>query len=101
MNKPWHLGPYQILEMSYLNDISLQAALPVAPDTAASIASDLCQAEAAMPAGAFVGFPGTQQLYAALLDRRQPAASWRAACTGARALGSLFCRAKVPSCYPQ
>ena len=51
-----------------------------------------------MPAGASVGFPGTQQLYAALLDRRQQAASWKAACTGARALGGLFCRAKVTCC---
>ena len=85
--------------MSYLSATSLQAALPVAPDTAAGIASDLCRAEASMPAGASVGFPGTQQLYAALLDRRQPAASWKAACTGARALGSLFWRAKVPRCF--
>jgi hypothetical protein len=71
-----------------------QAALPVAPDTAASIVGDLSCAEAAMP-GSFVGFQGTLQLYTVMLDRRGQQASLKAASAGANALSGLYRRAKV------
>jgi len=73
----------------------MQAALPVAPDTTLSIAADLCKAEASMPGGSFVGFQGTQQLYTAMLDKRQQQASARIAHAGACSLSGLFRRAKV------
>ncbi len=48
-----------------------------------------------MQSGAFVGFQGTQQLYIAMLDRRLPQVSSRAACAGACGLTGLYRRAKV------
>lgn len=74
---------------------AVQAALPVAPDTTASIAADLSQAEAAVEDGTFVGFQGAQQLYVAMLDRRQQQTSSRVAYAGAFGLSGQFRRAKV------
>ena len=48
-----------------------------------------------MQSGAFVGFQGTQQLYIAMLDRRLPQISSRAAYAGACGLSGLYRRAKV------
>ena len=73
----------------------MQAPHPDSPDTTVSIAADLCKAEASMPGGSFVGFQGTQQLYTAMLDKRQQQASAKVAYTGARCLSGLFRRAKV------
>ena len=77
----------------------MQAALPVAPDTTASIAGDLSRAEASMPSGSFIGFQGTQQLYIAMLDRRQQQSSSRVAYAGACGLSGLCSRAQVFTYY--
>ena len=95
----WHeqvVGHCRDLQLAHALHV-VQAALHVAPDTTASIAGDLSQAEASMPGGSFIGFQGTQQLYIAMLDRRQQQSSPRVACAGACGLSGLFSRAKVCS----
>lgn len=81
---------------------TVQAALPVSPDTTSAIVSSLHGAEALHAADVasslgpgFVAFQGTPQLYAGLLTCRNPAGSWSVAASGASGLAEVYRRAQV------
>ncbi len=81
---------------------TLQAALPVSPDTTTAIVSSLRGAEELLAADAgpsspsdFVAFQGTPQLYASLLGCRNPAGTWSVASAGASGLAGVYRRAQV------
>ena len=79
-----------------------QAALPVSPDTTATIVNSLHGAEALHAAdvasssgSGFVAFQGSPQLYAGLLTCRNSAGGWAVASSGASGLAEVYRRAQV------